>query len=155
VVCDRSFPCPPSDKTVTCSKECSIINHAKKAKELRTAQRAEVRRKISAKAKDQGHTDNLRKGTLAALKSPNSGRFETNINAKEWMLISPEGKKYYCHNLTHWARSHCELFGFDNTELNSRRVSSGLRGAKRGYLGKKKTATYKGWQVIPPDESTD
>mgnify|MGYP000311522779 CR=1 FL=1 len=51
------------------------------------------RRKSDQKAA-QGKTANLALGTPAAQKSPKSGKFLTNINAKDWHLISPDGKEY-------------------------------------------------------------
>lgn len=81
--------------------------------------------------------------TEAAQKSPKSGRFESNINAKTWKLTSPEGKTYICRNLKLWGRNHCELFGMENTEDNAHRIASGLRQAKRGKIA----ATYKGWRA--------
>ena len=42
----------------------------------------------------QGKTANLALGTPAAQKSPKSGKFLTNINAKDRHLISPDGKEY-------------------------------------------------------------
>ena len=38
-------------------------------------------------------------GTEAVHASPNSGRFVTDVNAIDWVLISPEGVRYECHNL--------------------------------------------------------
>lgn len=35
VVCGKEFECPPSDKTVCCSKECSAIRHSMTHKGLR------------------------------------------------------------------------------------------------------------------------
>ena len=75
----------------------------------------------------QGKTANLALGTPAAQKSPKSGKFLTNVNAKDWHLISPDGKEF-------------------------KNVSTGLSGAKRAMLGRNYgCCTYKGWKVIPTE----
>lgn len=101
------------------------------------------------KLRVRGKTQNLQLGTAAAMKSPKSGRFETNVNAKIWKLTSPEGKIYICKNLTLWCRDHCDLFGVDATEHNAQIIRTGLTNAKRGAQGKltAQTCTYKGWMA--------
>ena len=103
---------------------------------------------LSAQGRDM--IDLQAAGTAASQASPKSGRFVTNVNAIDWHLISPEGKHHYFHSLNFWAREHCELFGFDKTESNANKISSGIRQAKAGAEGKRyaKTCTYKGWTVI-------
>lgn len=147
VVCGKDFKCSPSDKTVTCSKECSRINKSRTHQGKRNVWSDESRKRLS----DQGQTDNLLKGTEAAKKSPNSGRFETNVNAIIWKLTSPEGKVYICKNLHLWVRNNCSLFGLDETDGSVQKIYAGLRHAKRGFEGKEtaKTCTYKGWKAEP------
>lgn len=151
VVCGRQFDCPPSSKKITCSPECSRIRKAQTHKGKRNVWSTESRDKLSA----LGQTENLRLGTEAAKKSPKSGRFETNINAKIWRLTSPEGKVYMCKNLALWCRNNCDLFGFDSTEQNARKVRAGLTHAKRGKQGKKTalTSMYKGWTAEDGNQS--
>lgn len=150
VVCGKDFKCSPSDKTVTCSKECSRINKSRTHQGKRNVWSDESRKRLS----DQGQTDNLLKGTEAAKKSPNSGRFETNVNAIIWKLTSPEGKVYICKNLHLWVRNNCSLFGLDETDGSVQKIYAGLRHAKRGFEGKEttKTCTYKGWKAEPGTE---
>ena len=141
IICGQLFDCPPSDKKVTCSQECR-----KEYAKIRSAGRKfsdESRKRMSDTAKGRKMSDLQKNATEAAQKSPNSGRFETNINAKTWRLISPEGKIYICRNLKLWVRNHCELFGMENTEDNAHRIASGLRQAKRGKIA----VTYKGWRA--------
>ena len=149
VVCGRSFDCPPSDKTVTCSKECSRINKSRTHKDKSNSWTTESRQKL----KDLGQTDNLKLGTEAAKKSPKSGRFTTNINAIDWHLISPEGQHYYFHSLNFWLRENCrELFGVEPDSRGFLNARSGLSGAKRAMLGGKYgCTTYKGWKVMPTE----
>lgn len=145
VVCGRPFDCPPSSKKITCSAECSRIRKSQSHTGKRNQWSDESRDKLRAR----GKTQNLQLGTDAAKRSPKSGRFETNINAKVWKLTSPEGKVYICKNLTLWCRNHCDLFGFDATEHNAKIIRSGLANAKRGAQGKPtaQVCTYKGWKA--------
>ena len=151
VVCGKVFKCSPSDKIVTCSKECSKENkkwtHAGKS----NLWAEEKKKKIRAR----GRKRNLEKGTDAAKKSPKSGRFETNVNAKEWHLISPDGKQYFFKSLNFWLRENGkQLFGCEPDSREFANVRSGLSGAKRAMLGGKYgSVTYKGWQVIPVAKS--
>ena len=152
IICGKEFECPPSDKTVTCSNECRKENAKRRATGRIFSD--ESKKKISEKVKRRDTSEVQKIGTNAALKSPNSGRFETNVNAVDWHLISPEGKHYYFHSLNNWLRENgLELFGCkpDSREYNN--VRSGLSGAKRAALGRKYyCCTYKGWKVIPTDD---
>lgn len=145
VVCGRPFDCPPSSKKITCSAECSRIRKSQSHAGKRNQWSDKSRDKLRAR----GQTENLKLGTDAAKKSPKSGRFETNINAKVWKLTSPEGKVYICKNLSLWCRDHCDLFGFDATEHNAIIIRTGLTNAKRGAQGKPtaQACTYKGWKA--------
>lgn len=151
VVCGRPFDCPPSSKKITCSAECSRIRKSQTHMGKRNQWSDESRDNLRVR----GQTQNLQLGTDAAKKSPKSGRFETNINAKIWKLTSPEGKVYICKNLTLWCRNNCALFGFDSTEQNAHRIRAGLTNAKRGAQGKQtvQTCTYKGWKAEDITES--
>lgn len=147
VVCGKYFECPPSDKTVTCSKECSKINKSRTHKGKRNLWNQESKERLAR----LGQTQNLIKGTDAIKSNPKTGRFVTNINAKDWHLISPDGKHYYFHSLNFWLRENCkELFGVDPDSKEFMNVRSGLSGAKRAVLGGKyRCTTYKDWRVIP------
>lgn len=147
VVCGKLFDCPPSSKKITCSKECSTTRKSQSHKEKHNVWSEESKRKLS----ERGQTDNLKMGTQAAKRNPNSGRFETNVNAIDWHLISPEGKHYYFHSLNYWLRENCrELFGIEPDSKEFSNTRSGLSGAKRAVMGGSyMSTTYKGWQVIP------
>ncbi len=103
------------------------------------------------KAKGRDMSELQSAGTAAAKASPKSGRFTTNINAKDWHLISPEGKHYYFRSLNFWLRENCrKLFGCEPDSWEYINVASRLRNAKCAVLGRKyPCCTYKGWQVIP------
>lgn len=146
IICGRVFECPKSDKTVTCSKWCS-----KEYARIRATGRKfseETRKKQSEKAKGRDMSELQKKATAAALESPKSGRFETNVNAKTWRLTSPDGKIYECRNLNLWSRENCELFGEKQTESSAKKISGGLRMAKNGV----RASSYKGWKVEETEE---
>lgn len=151
IICGREFETPPSSNSVTCSRAC--ISEYAKRRTTGKKRTPETREKISqsAKGKDISHLNG--KGTAAAKLSPKSGRFETNINAIDWHLVSPEGKHYYFHSLNFWLRANCrELFGCEPDSREYLNARSGLSGAKRAMLGKNYgSCTYKGWQVIPTE----
>lgn len=146
VVCGKGFKCSPSDKKVTCSEECSRINKSITHKGKSNQWSVQSRKRLS----ERGKTANLEKGTEAAKESPNSGRCETNINAKEWHVVSPEGRHYKFRNLCNWARNNCDLFWMESTEENANKIEKGLQHAKAGEAGKEyaNTNTYKGWRVV-------
>lgn len=156
VECGRVFECPPSDKTVTCSQVCRST-HARK-RQMGRRLSAETRKKIADKAKNRDMSDLQKIGTEAAKNSPKSGRFETNVNAGDWHIISPEGAHYRFHSLNFWMREHCrEFFGCEPDGREYRNACSGLRQAKRATLGRvsenqRPCCTYKGWRVVVDDE---
>lgn len=150
VECGRPFECPASDKTVTCSPECRRL-HARK-RQTGKAQSKETRTRISKSSQGRDMSDIQMIGTDAAKKSPKSGRFETNVNAKDWHLVSPDGKHYYFHSLSHWLRENGkEMFGCDPDSREFNNVRSGLSAAKRAEqgTGSYRCCTYKGWKVVP------
>ena len=150
VVCGRSFGCPPSSKKITCSPECSRIRKRQSHIGKQNRWNGDSRERL----KNLGQTKNLKMGTAAAKCSPRSGRFETNINAKNWHLISPDGKHYRFKSLNFWLRENClELFGVEPDSREFHNIRSGLTGAKRAAMGKNYLCcTYMGWQVVPTDD---
>jgi hypothetical protein len=141
VICGKGFKCSPSDKKATCGEPgCVRINKVRTHQGKRNAWNEESRQKISNK----GQTANLKKGTPAAKKSPIAGSFETNQNAKEWVLVDPEGKEYKIRNLSLWAKNNSHLF--DRTPAQ---IVAGFKQIKRYYEGKtKRTVTsYFGWTL--------
>ena len=145
VVCGKEYKCPPTNNVLTCSPECSRKRRSEllKGKEFK----AETRQKLSEKAKERGFTDNLKKGTSAAMKSPKMGRFDTNVNAKDWVLISPEGKIYECHSLSNFVRQNPEIFDIDGSEKECNRIINGLKTIKSHTKLGKKGQSYYGWTV--------
>lgn len=89
------------------------------------------------------------RAVAGAKKSPKSGKFETNVNAKHWVLIAPDGVKYECTNLFLWARGHTELFGFEPGEKSANKIRAGFSELARSMRGclKRPVYTYKGWRL--------
>lgn len=144
--CGKRFPCPPSDKTVTCSRDClrayAIIRNTGKPSDWSPG--------AKARASKRGQTPNLLMGTPSAQESPKSGRFDTNINAKEWELLSPEGERYRLRNLKNWIREHHDLLG----------IAEGDRAAALAYKGfqhvrRRDMLSWHGWTILsvknPPE----
>ncbi|MEK3876808.1 hypothetical protein [Paenibacillus sp. FSL M7-0420] len=72
-------------------------------------------------------------------------RVETHMHAKEWVIVSPDGKTYRCSNLKHWLREHEHLLDGTVTQ-----ASDGIRKIKYSLQGKRKNKSYhwKGWQLL-------
>lgn len=154
IICGKQFDCPPSESTVTCSKECN--KEYAKQRRIGKKHTEETRKKIAEANKNRDLSAFQEKGTEAAKFSQKSGRFVTNVHAIDWHLISPEGKHYYFHSLQLWLRENGkELFGCEPDSREYNNVRSGLTGAKRFLLGKNyPCCTYKGWQVVPTENDT-
>lgn len=146
VECGAEFSASPSDKKVTCSKECLKKRRSRLLKGHKVTDR--TKEKIRVAAQKRGYTDNLKKGTPAAQKSPKAGRFNTNSSAKMYQIKSPEGKIYSFTNLHNWIRNNIELFNCEESERNINRISHGFYTAKRNIIKGKGTATYKDWQIL-------
>lgn len=134
-VCGKSFRCPPSSKTVTCSKACSSIHRSRVHVGKHNVWSADSRRRLSA----SGQTANLLRGTAAAKASPHAGAYTTNVSARHWILKAPDGQLHEFDNLNHFIRSHPDWF------TNPHSASTALSAAA---TGKRNVGQYKGWQVI-------
>ena len=96
--------------------------------------------------------------TEAAKKSPKSGRFESNVSAIDWHLVSPDGIHYQFHSLRNWLRENGKKF-FD-VEPDTRQFENviyGLSRVKKSMMGtlppgQRPGYTHKGWRVIPTDD---
>lgn len=86
----------------------------------------------------------------ASKASPKSGKFETNVNAIDWHIVSPENVHYRFHSLNNWLRLHGEEhFGCKPDTQQFYNVVSGMSQVRATMLGKRAyPATYKGWRVI-------
>lgn len=90
VICGKPFKCYPSDNKVTCSNACRRERQRRIAKE----KPVQWSKAAKARASARGKTANLMLGTSAAQQSPIAGRFETNQEAKIWILIDPAGDEH-------------------------------------------------------------
>lgn len=158
IICGNSFRCYPSDKRVTCSKDCQRERARRQIKKSPVKWGEEARKRLSQK----GKTSNLRLGTEAAKRSPAAGRFETNHTAKVWTLIDPDGGEHVVRNLRLWARDHTELFDKPCTDKSAVQITSGFAAIAqtlkraRGVKGKPNGATtYFGWRLKKLPEIPD
>lgn len=145
LVCGKEFQASPSDKIVTCSKECLKIRRSQISRGKKMSETAVER--MSARAKSRGFTDNLKKGTQAAMASPKAGRFETNVSAKSWILISPSGERYECQNLMCFIRKNPQLFDIDGCDEEVNRVAAGIRTIKGNMRHNRRGHSYHGWTL--------
>ena len=152
--CGKRFPCPPSDKTVTCSKECKSIRRSRLLKGHSMSD--EVCAKISATAKTQDRSKTLCKGTPAAMQSPKAGRLATNSSAKHWTLISPDGVMYKCSNLSEFVRNNGDLFGIRGDDDKAvQRICTGFIVYKRGLRKGTRAYCNGGWKILLQPEEED
>lgn len=151
LVCGKEFQASPSAKKVTCSKECLKIRRSQISRGKKMSETAVER--MSARAKSRGFTDNLKKGTQAAMASPKAGRFDTNINAKDWILVSPFGETYKCHSLTNFIRKNPQLFDIDGSDEEVNRVAAGIRSIKGNMKHNRRGHSYHGWTLELPSEN--
>ncbi|MNC21862.1 hypothetical protein D3C75_698480 [compost metagenome] len=126
IICGTEFQAPPSAATVTCGPECSVEN----------------RRRLAASGVND---DALQKAHAAIPNSPLTGRFETHVNAKEWVIVSPVGQEFRCRNLMLWLREHEDLL--DGTP---KQAFDGFARMKQTALGRRKKGLvyqWKGWKL--------
>ena len=150
VICGKDFTCYPSDNNVTCSKAC----RRERQRRIQTGKSIKWSEASRQRLSALGHTDNLKLGIAGAQKSPLSGRFETNHEAKIWVLVSPTGQKIVVRNLLLWARNNTQLFGKPPGDTSAQQISSGFRAiaqtlkGNRGALGKPRgVLSYFGWTL--------
>lgn len=83
---------------------------------------------------------------VAALKaSPNTGRFETNLSAKNF-AISNGGKTWHIRNLANFVREHAALFDIDGSDDHAV-----YRTAKALYDAAYRHYAWHGWRVAKED----
>lgn len=153
LVCGKEFQASPSAKKVTCSKECMKIRR-KQVSQGRKIPSTTIAA-LSSSAKQRGFTENLKKGTPAAMASPKSGRFETNASAKSWILISPSGERYECQNLMCFIRKNPQLFDIDGSDEEVNRVAAGIRTIKGNMKHNRRGHSYHGWVLELTSETEE
>ena len=146
--CGKEFKCSPSDKTVTCSSECSRKRRSRLLSGHKNSE--ETKAKISKAALKQYRDMSAiqGKGTEAAMRSPKAGRFVTNSSAKRWILQAPDGTRYHCTNLRHFIRENGYLFGIDGADDKQvDRIYSGFAVLKRGQKAQTRLSCNGGWSL--------
>jgi hypothetical protein len=129
VICESEFKCSPSDKKVTCSTGC----RSERARRAKTAKGRSWNTESKSQLSAKGQTENLKSGTPAAKQSPKSGSFETNVNAKNWILVDPTGKEHRVRNLRLWCKNNAAgIFGREPDQ-----VRLGFSQVKRSMQGKR------------------
>lgn len=126
VICLTEFPDSPSNMNKTCSEDCSSEN----------------RKRLAA----VGVNDNaLKIAHQMAATSPLTGRFETHMHAKEWVIQAPNGEIFKCRNLKNWLREHDDML--DGTVSQA---WDGISKIKYSMQGKRKKHLYqwKGWRLL-------
>lgn len=110
-----------------------------------------------ARLSTRGQPQNLQLGTAAAQRSPVAGRYETNQEAKVWILISPTGEEIIVRNLLLWARAHTDLFGKPPGDKSAGQIAAGFRAIASTLTGKRRPGsrgrpayTYFGWTLKGP-----
>ena len=144
-ICGSVFQAPPSSKKITCSPKCSA--ERKRISHIGKHNVWSDEKKDALKAK--GYPSAFRFGTKAAQKSPVAGPFETNQNAKHWVLKSPKGVLYEFDNLTLFVRKHPEFFPNPKSARSALAASAACLAGKP-YPSRKyrQFSQYKGWQVV-------
>lgn len=145
IICGGAFKASPSAKKITCSKECMKIRR-KQVSQGRKIPSTTIAA-LSSSAKQRGFTENLKKGTPAAMASPKAGRFETNESAKCWILVSPSGERYECRNLMCFIRKNPQLFDIDGSDEEVNRVAAGIRTIKGNMKHNRRGRSYHGWTL--------
>lgn len=98
-------------------------------------------------------------GAESAKKSPNSGRFETNLKAKTWTVLDPNNQQYTFTNLMHFVRENPHLF--DPADVVWRKKKNGVEWCRASsgiaVLARKSNppSNWKGWKLISVIKSND
>lgn len=96
----------------------------------------------------------------AKAESPLVGSFETNVSAREWHLLSPDGTAYHFRNLALWLQTHTDLFEDDDVRQvpQSRTGVTTRAQSQLGRLRPERLArrdSWKGWRWLGKDVDDD
>lgn len=127
-ICGDEFHDPHSNATKTCRKpECSKV----------------YRQQLYAKGVYDAALD---KAHEVIRIHPLTGRFETHVNAKTWIIKAPDGQIYECRNLMHWLREHEDLL--DGTAKQAWDGITKIKYTMQGKRPRSKSKSWKGWTLI-------
>lgn len=85
------------------------------------------------------------------VKSKKTGKFESNIHARNFQLRAPNGVDYTGRNISEFVRTHTQLFPKKYLSLNRNgrtRASEGLRALRPSDNRKKQLMSWHGWTWI-------
>ena len=126
VICGKEFEDSPSNPNKTCRDgECSKVH----------------RQNLYKEGKYDRSIERMHKNISV---SPLTGPFETHQHAKSWVIVSPDGTRYSCRNLSLWAREHEDILPGTVSQF-----TRSIRKIKQSYLGKALNPCYhyKGWAL--------
>ena len=144
VICGTDFLSAPSSKKITCGRSCSAAR--KRLSHTDKHNKWSDQKKEKRKLKD--FSDLQKSGTCKAKISPISGPYETNQEAKFWVVIDPDGVEYQVKNLALFCRVNAHRFLPNTPE----QAYAGLREVNKWLRGKSKrtVSQYKGWTLKQP-----
>lgn len=157
IICGKEFRCRPSRNIVTCSPECRAEYSRRNHTGVKYSQESRDKMRES-RLKNPRNKELQEAATKAAQNSKKAGRFEENVHAIDWHLVSPDGKHYRFHSLHNWLRNYGKMFfGVNPDTRQFENVIYGLSRAKKSVMGtlppgQRPGYTYKGWQVIPTND---
>lgn len=126
-VCGAEFEAPPSSDKITCSRACSTEN----------------RKRMQATGI---YGESIERMHEAIPNSPLTGRFETHMHAKSWIIQAPDGQIYECRNLINWLREHEDLL--DGTVKQAFDGICKIKYTMQGRRPRTKSKSWKGWTLI-------
>lgn len=141
IICGDKFNAPPSSKKITCSANCSTerkkISHQGKSNSWGEGKKS--------KRREKDWSFFQKTGTEKAQKSQIAGPFETNQNAKFWVVVDPDGIEYEVKNLSLFCRENAKRF-LPNTP---QQACAGLKEVNKWLRGKSKrtVSQWKGWAL--------
>ena len=158
IICGKPFTeiSSRAKNKVTCSPECQ----AKRIGAMKHGciPSKEARKKMSEAHKNENvykHLDEVRgDSTKALLKDPRYGRFETNVHAIRWHLVSPDGETFRFRNLNQWLRTvGSRYFDLDDSGPKFNKVRDRLQHVKWKTKKTGRQQHYRGWAVVPVEKT--
>lgn len=151
-VCGQEFYCSPSDKTITCSPECS--SQRRTAVLTGRNRTAEEKTAIRQAAIKRGRPQSYDAFIAANAASPKCQRGEMHSAAKKWRIRYIEtGEEHEFTNLAEWIRKNIDRFArkSENIDDDIKRISHCFYKIKSNLMHGRNCITYTGWQIIDFD----
>lgn len=148
VICGKPLPNGTNYTRKTCSDVCSKVLRSRMSSGRRIVWKQSARSKVSKRRA----TDPELLANVAAMRKrlselPQGQPGESHHSAKEWRLISPEGRVYDVKSLTAWAKENSHMFGLPPSAYAC--IVSGFGAIVSSMRGRSKRRhfTYKGWRL--------